>query len=338
VRHGRSRRCVLRGALALGSLALLGGCSLLPPGTPAGEPTRRIGVLLSGSRNDSLALPAFLDGLRQRGWEVGRNLVVDWREAQGQPSRYRPLALELVKLGPEVIVVQSTGIMEVTRALTQTIPIVSLALPADPVGLGWAMSLARPGLNVTGTVISRDTEAKRVELLKDLVPGLSRVGILWTGRPDPSVMSGVAVIESAARTLGLTPILLEVTLPAPGLDAAFAEAARQRAEALIVYQTVAFNARRAEIVERVRQLQVPAIYSMRTYVTDGGLMSYGPAFGELYRRTARYVDEILRGANPADLPIEQATSSDLILNLRVARALNLTVPQSVLQQVTEITE
>jgi putative ABC transport system substrate-binding protein len=334
----QSRRRLLRGALALGSLALLGGCATLPVGTPTAEPARRIGVLLAGRRDDGPAIRAFVDGLRERGWIIGRNLVIEWREGQGQPSRYRSLANDLVKLRAEVVVAQSTGLLEAARAAGPSTPIVTLGLPVDPVGLGWATSLARPGRTITGTVISREVEAKRVELLKDLVPGLTRVGILLAGPPDAVTVSGVATIESAARTLGLTPISLEVSSPSFDLGPAFAEAARQRVEALVVFQSAPFSFRRTEITERVRQLGVPAIYPARSYVADGGLMSYGPAFNELYGRTARYVDEILRGAYPGDLPIEQATSYELVLSLRVAQALNLTIPQPVLQQVTDITE
>ena len=315
----------------------MGGCGTLSNGTPTAEPVRRVGVLLAGRREGNQTIRAFIGGLQEHGWVVGRSLAIEWREGQGQPSRYQSLAADLVRLRVEVVVAQSTGLLAATRAASPTIPIVALGLPADPVGLGWASSLARPGHNITGTVISREVEAKRVELLKELVPGLSRVGILWTGRPDPA-MFGVATIESTAHTLGLTPISLEVPTMNLDLDPAFAEAALQRVEALVVYQTAAFNVRRAQITERVRQLGIPAIYATRFYVTDGGLMSYGPALDQLYRRTARYVDEILRGSSPGDLPIEQATSYELILNLRVARALNLTIPQPLLQQVTDLTE
>jgi putative ABC transport system substrate-binding protein len=317
---------------------LLAGCRAFSPATPTAEPTRRIGVLLAGRRDDSPAIRAFVGGLQERGWIVGRNLAIEWREGLGQPSRYRSLASDLVKLRVEVVVAQTTGLLEATRTVSPTISLVALGLPTDPVAVGWAASLARPGHNITGTVISRDLEAKRVELLKELVPGLSSVGILWVGPTDPSGQSGVAIIESAARTLGLTPISLEVSATSPSLDQAFAEAARQRIEALVVYQSAPFNVRRAEITEQVRRLGIPAIYPTRLYVTDGGLVSYGPAGDQLYRRTARYVDEILRGASPGDLPIEQATSYELILSLRVAQTLNLTVPQPVLQQVTEIME
>jgi putative ABC transport system substrate-binding protein len=338
MRPGRSRRRVLRGALALGSFALLGGCGTLPESPPTAEPVRRIGVLVYTTRRESPALELFVRGLRERGWELGRNLSIDWREAQGQPGRYRQLANELIKLGVEVIVAQTSGMVEAARAATTTIPIVSLGLPSDPVALGWATSLARPGRNVTGTVISRDLEAKRVELLKELMPGLSRLGILWSGRPDPSVFEGVALIESAARSLGLEPISLEVSSLNPRLDEAFAEATGQRVEALVVYQSAQLNPLRAQIVERVGRAGIPAVYPTRAYVADGGLMSYGPDFNELFGRTARHVDEILKGANPAELPFEHPASYILVLNARVVKTLNLTVPQSVLQQVTEIVE
>lgn len=335
----RSRRDLLRGGLTLASAALVAGCDMPFRSAPSPAPTRRIGVMLAATRNDSAAsIGAFLGVLRERGWVSGSNLTVEWREAQGQPGRYGSHVAELLKAGVELIAVQTTGMVEVARAATKSLPIVTFALPADPVGLGWAESLAHPGRNITGTVLAPGLDAKRVELLKDLAPGLTRIGIIWSGRPDPSALNGFGATEAAARALGLTPISLEVPRPETDLNSAFAEVTRQGVEGIIVYPSAALNFRAAQITERVKMARLPAVYPQRGYVTTGGLMSYGPAFLDYYRRTARYVDEILRGANAGDLPIEQPGVYEVVLNLRVAQSLGLTIPQAVLQQVTDMVE
>jgi putative ABC transport system substrate-binding protein len=307
---------------------------LAVPLTAGAQPTGkypRIGTLRPGSPPDPL-LEAFRQGLRELGYEEGRNIDIEYRWAEGREERIAGLVADLVRLKVDVIVA-GAGVVEVAKRATATIPIV-MPVSTDPVRAGLVTSLARPGGNITGlTTLSRELPGKWLELLKDTLPRVSRVAVLWDPGGDPGQ---VQTSEAAARSLGMRLHVLKVGR-VDGFESAFAEARERGAEALMVVGSPLFYVHRARLTELSAKHRMPTIYAQREFVVGaGGLMSYGADYGHLFRRAATYVDKILKGAKPGDLPIEQPTKFELVINRRTAGALGLTIPPSVLARADEI--
>ena len=299
---------------------------------PAGK-NPRIGILRPGSPPDPL-LDAFRQGLHELGYDEGRNISIEYRWAEGREERFPDLAADLVRLKVDVIVA-GVGAVEAAKKATTTIPIV-MPLFGDPVRAGLVASLARPGGNVTGlTSLSGELPGKWMELVKQTVPRASRVAVLWDPAGDPSQ---VRISEAAARSLGVRLRVLKVER-VDGFERAFAEARENEAGALIVLGSPFFYVHRARLVELASKHRLPAIYPQREFVQgSGGLMSYGADYRHQFRRAAAYVDKILKGVKPRDLPIEQPTKFELVINQRTARALGLTIPPPVLARADEVIE
>jgi putative tryptophan/tyrosine transport system substrate-binding protein len=280
-------------------------------------------------------LEAFRQGLRELGYVEGKTVVLEVRHGEARAERFPELARELVGLKVDVIVVATDGAIAAVKRETQTIPIV-MVNSIDPVGTGFVASLARPGGNVTGlSNISAELSGKRLELLREVVPGLSRVAFLW----NPDVRGNVLdykEMEGAARSQRLQLQSVEV-VRAEDLDRAFSAVTNQHAQALILAagNPVGF-AKRGQIVSFAQRNRLPSMYGVKEYVDAGGLMSYGPSNLDLRRRAASYVDKILKGAKPADLPVEQPTKFELVINLKTAKALGLTIPQSLLRRADQV--
>jgi putative ABC transport system substrate-binding protein len=297
----------------------------------------RVGYL-AGSLAGGPHLPeAFLQGLRDLGYVEGRNVVIEYRDAEGKFERLPALAAELVALKVDVIVAASTLPAAAAKQATRTIPIV-FAATGDPVTSGLVTSLARPGGNVTGlSVVAPELVGKRLEQLKQAVPGVSRVAVLWhpgfLGERAEKDMLKEA--EVAGRALGVRLQFVEARGPEE-FDRAFSDMTRARAGALTVLPSTMFLIERRRLVDLAAKNRLPAVYTWRESVDAGGLMSYGPNLADLYRRAANYVDKILKGAKPADLPVEQPTKFELVINLKTAKALGLTIPRSLLLNADEL--
>ena len=306
---------------------------------PAGK-VPRIGVLGNQPNADPPG-EAFLQGLRDHGYVEGRNLVIERRFAEGKPERLPALAAELVALRVDVIWAGSTIGALAAKQATKTLPIVMVA--GDPVMSGLVTSLAKPGGNVTGlsSQAAPDFFGKWLELLKQAVPGVSRVAVLWQRsvsvvgqRRDEYMLKGADV---AARALRVRLQFVEATGPAD-IDRAFSDMTRTHADALTVLLSNMFFAERRRLVDLAAKNRLPALYQAREFVDVGGLMAYGPNFADIFRRAATYVDKILKGAKPGDLPIEQPTKFELVINLKTAKALGLTIPPSLLQRADQVIE
>ena len=283
-------------------------------------------------------LDAFRQRLRELGWVEGQNIVIDYRYAEGRVDRLPDLAAELVRLKVDLIVA-SAGTQAATAAknATETIPIVMIYV-RDPVGTGLIASLARPGGNVTGVSGSAGLElfAKQLELLKETVPKIRRVAIL--SNPDNAYHQlAIREVNVAARSLGVQLQLLEARGPNE-FDGAFAAMAKERVGALLVLSDAIFGSHRTRLADLAARSRLPAAFGVRDDVEAGGLMSYGPSFLDLFRRSAAYVDKILKGAKPADLPVEQPNKFELVINLKTAKTLGLTIPQSVLLRADQVIE
>jgi len=304
----------------------------------------RIGILsgaspvsaMVGPNPASSSVSALLQRLRELGYVYGENLVTESRSAEGMPDRLPALAAELVRIPVDVIVASGPPTARAAQQATRTIPIVIAGMP-DPVGSGLVDSLARPGGNVTGVSSAGGPEivGKRLELLKEAAPRISRVTYIasqenWespTGRHT----------QAAARALGVTLLHTEVSRPEQFPDA-FATITRQRPNALLVQPSAANSVRRQLIADFAATRRLPAMYGFRDFVDAGGLMAYGQSIAELNRRAATYVDKILKGAKPADLPVEQATKFEFVINLKTAKALGLTIPPSLLLRADQVIE
>jgi len=296
----------------------------------------RIGFLAAAAPSDvSARLDAFRQGLRALGWVEGQNIVIDYRFAEGRYDRLPDLAAELVRLKVDIIVsVASQGVAAAKNA-TETIPIVMISV-GDPVGLGFVASLARPGGNVTGSSFSVGLEivGKGLELLKETVPKVRRVAILLNPA-NPAHPLAISEVNVAARSLGVQLQVLEAR-SLNEFDGAFAAMAKERVGALLVLTDGMFILHRTRLADLAARSRLPAAYGTREMVEAGGLMSYGPSLPDLFRRSATYVDKILKGAKPGDLPVEQPTKFEFVINLKTAKALGLTIPQSLLQRADEI--
>jgi putative ABC transport system substrate-binding protein len=281
-------------------------------------------------------LASIRDGLRDLGWVEGQNIIIESRWAEGSAERYPALAAELVQRKVDLIVVGSTPGALAAKAATREIPIV-FQMVSDPVASGLVASLAHPGGNLTGwSNILPQTSGKLLQLLTEAIPGVSRLVILWSPA-NPGKALEYREMQAAARSLGVT--LQSVEVPAPtDLDTAFSAMRRGRPEALIVLADQVTQSHPHRIVEFAAQSRLPTIYQVRQFVDAGGLMSYGFDYLPQYRRTGIYVDKILKGAKPADLPVEQPTKFELVVNLKTAKALGITIPASVLMRADEVIE
>jgi putative ABC transport system substrate-binding protein len=291
--------------------------------------------LVQGSASWSVpSLAAFRQGLSELGYVEGQNVALEYRYADGRAELLPDLAAELLALGVDFVVTYGTPATLAARQVSPTLPIVVVGA-ADPVGSGLVASLAHPGGTVTGlTNIALGLGPKRLELLKEALPGASRVAFIWNSA-NPAQVTRWKELQLAAPQLALTPQSLEVRNP-DELEAAFGAMIQEQPDAFLTTGEPFFVLHARRIVDFSEQHRLPAMYSLREYVDAGGLMSYGPSLPDLYRRAAAYVDKILKGAKPANLPVEQPTTFELVLNLRTARALRLTIPQSLLLQATEV--
>jgi putative ABC transport system substrate-binding protein len=328
-----SRRQLLRGSLSLTGFIILSGCER---SSPQAAKVHRIGFLAVGSREGrAFLVEGFLQGLREQGYAEGKNLVIEYRFSEDKNERLPALAAELVKLKVELIVASGTPASFAAKEATSTIPIVMGGLAANPVETGVIASLARPGGNITGmTIMSSQLGGKRLELLKEIVPSLARVAVFWNP-PNPAYGPILRELEEAAPTLGLKLQRLEVRVPGD-FEGAFKAATSQRAGALIAPGDPLLANGRKVIADLALKYRLPATMDIKEFVEAGGLLSLGPDLVDSYRLAATHVDKILKGAKPADLPMEQPSKFDLFVNLKTARILGLTIPQSVLLQATQV--
>jgi putative ABC transport system substrate-binding protein len=277
---------------------------------------------------------ALLDGLRERGYDEGRNLVFERRFSEGHAERFPAFAAEMVQLKVDCIIAITTPAALAVQHATTTIPIV-MTTAIDPVGVGLVASLARPGSNVTGNaILYAELSTKRLELLKDVVPNLTRVVVLWNGG-NPANASVWRETQAAARALGLVLHSQDVR-GAHDFAGAFARTAQAHQDALLVLDDALINTHRDQIAAFATQEHLPSVFAARESVVAGGLMSYGPSLPALFRRAATYVDRILQGATPADLPMEQPMQFELVVNLKTAQALRITIPPTLLFQADEL--
>ena len=315
------------------SIALLLSASLAVHAQPAGK-VARLAVVLFETPPTNPNLAAFVSGLRALGYVEGRNVTLEYRYAKGQPELVSALGLQAVSLKPDVIVVLGGDMVHSVRTATSALPIVMLT-SNDPVEAGVIASFARPGGNVTGVAfVSEETAGKRLQFLKEAVPSLTRVAVLWNpDHPDGEYRSA----ESAARRLGIQVQSLEVRRPGD-FDGAFEAATRARAEALMVVPSRLMNLNRDRILEFAHKGQLPLVSGWGPWARAGGLLSYGPDLDVLVKRAATHVDKILKGAKPADLPVEQPTKFEFVINLKTAKTLGLTIHPSLLARADQIIE
>jgi putative tryptophan/tyrosine transport system substrate-binding protein len=322
-------------------ILLVGGAATWPLGARAQQADRgqRIGVLMVLAADDSedqARLAAFLRGLQEAGWVAGRNVQIDYRWSAGDADRSRRYAAELVALAPDVILGAGSLSLGPLLQATRVVPIVFVHVP-DPVGAGFVDSLARPGGNATGfTLFEYSTSGKWLELLKQIAPGVTRVAVIR----DPTITGGIgqfSAIQAVTTSLGVE--VTPVNVRDDGeIERAITAFARGTDGGVIVTASGSAILHRERIVTLAARYKLPAIYFERTFVTDGGLISYGANLHDQYRRAAGYVDRILKGEKPADLPVQAPTKYDLVINLKTAKALGLTVPPSLLARADEVIE
>ncbi len=320
-------RLVITVALTILAFAPLASDAQAPKAMP------RIGVL----GNDSESVEDFRRGLRELGYIEGHNIAIEYRWAAGRLDRLPELAAELVRLRVDLIVTMTHRVALVAKETTRTIPIVFTRVN-DPVGVGLVPSLARPGGNITGVSLQgRDLIGKRLQLLHDVVPRLSRVAYL-TDPTEPYSPAYLREVQAGATQLGLKQVLSVEVHAAGDFEGAFAKLARERPDALLVEPNSLTLTHRQQIADVMLAQQLPAMYAERRFLGTNGLMSYGISLPGHFRRAAVYVDKILKGANPADLPVEQPTEFELVVNLKTAKALGLTIPQSLLLRADHLIE
>jgi len=319
--------------------ALAGGLMAAPriaDAQPAGK-LHRIGMLETISMALNAAnLEAFRQALRELGYVEGRNYIIEYRSADGRSERFPDLAAELVRLKVDVILTRGTPAVMAAKSATGAIPVV-MAASSDPVLSGVVASLARPGGNITGlSSIVHEVSGKRLELIREVVPGVSRIAVLFIMNNAAEALQWKET-EIAASSLRVQVQLLDVR-KAGDFGRAFDAAIKQRAGALVVGLDTLTQTNHRFIVDLAAKHRLPTIYGTREFVDAGGLMGYGVSYPDLYRRAATYVDKILKGAKPADLPVEQPTKFDLVINLKTAKALGLTIPPSLLARADEVIE
>ena len=297
----------------------------------------RIGYLDANPISDGMARSeAFRRGLRERGYVEGKNIIIVWRSAEGKRDRPPDLAAELVRLGVDIIVTAGASTTRAAKKATSEIPIV-IAQHSDPVGAGFVASLARPGGNITGlSTLAPEISSKQIQLLKDINPKLSRVSVIGTST-RPGNAQALGEIERAAEALGVE-IKYHDVLNAKDVVPAFAAARRTRAEAILVLAGRILMRQRTQIVDLVAESRLLAIYAFPVYVESGGLLSYGVRRSDLFRRAADYVDKILKGAKPSDLPVQQPTKFEMVINLKTAKALGITFPPSIMLVADKVIE
>jgi putative tryptophan/tyrosine transport system substrate-binding protein len=327
-----TRRQVVQGTGALG-LGLLAGCSWLPGQAPSATKVWRIG-LLSPVSPPWVYLADFRGGLHERGLVEGQKVTIEYRYADNQRERLPTLAAELVRLPVDVLVAHTTPSTAAAQQATTTIPIVFMAI-SDPVGQGFVASLAQPGANLTGTSdFGVALSGKRLELLRESVPGTGPMAVLRPVSNPASALEWRAT-EDAARALGVELHVLDVR-GADDLPGAFDAARRADCTAMLVLTDSGINTNLPQIVSLAASIQLPVMYFQRAHAAGGGLMAYGPKYPDLYRRAGYYIDRILKGAKPADLPVEQPATFDFFVNSKTAETLGLTIPHHILLQATEV--
>jgi len=324
------RRAFIAGAIAF-SAAPLSGEAQAPAKIP------RIGLLSPFAPSDTARWhQALRQGLRDLGWIEGKTISIEYRYAEGERDRLPGLAAELVRLKVDIVFVDTTSAALAAQNATRTVPIV-LAVGSDTVATGLVKSLARPGGNITGLdQIAPELGGKRLELLKEIVPRLSRVAVLWNPQ-NPSSTLNWKELRLPARQLGVELHSLEVRSPTE-LDKAFEAATRAGAGALAIMPDPVFLTNLERIANLATKRRLPSIFHLREFVDAGGLVAYGPNRSDLFRRAATYVDKILKGAKPGDLPVEQPTKFELVINLKTAKALGITIPPSLLSRADQVIE
>src|SRR6516162_4896906 len=323
-------------------ITLLGGAATMWPLAARAQQAqrmRRIGVLMGLAATDAegqARLAAFLQGLQEFGWAIGRNVIIDIRWSTGNNTDFRKYAMELVALGPEVILAYSSDVMAPLLQVTRTVPIIFAGV-ADPVGAGYVDSLARPGGNITGfTIFDYSISGKWLQLLKEIAPGVTRVAV----PRDPAIAAGpgqFAVIQALAPSLGVE--LRPFAVRDEGeIERAITTSAQSRNSGLIVTASPQVTSHRDLIIALAARHRLPAVYYARYWAAAGGLISYGPDYLDQLRRAAGYVDRILNGEKPADLPVQVPTKYELVINLKTAKALGLNVPLGLQQRADEVIE
>jgi ABC-type uncharacterized transport system substrate-binding protein len=319
-------------SLALSAM-LFALCSVVEAQQPVKVP--RIGFLSPVSPSaTALWHQAFRQGLRDHGWTEGKNISIEYRYAEGKSDRLPDLAADLVRLKVDIIVVSSGTDALAAKNATREIPIV-MASAGDPVAIGLVETLARPGGNITGlSQIAAELAGKRLELLKEIVPGLSRVAVLWNPQGRTSTLSWKE-IQLPARELGVQLHSLEVR-SSNDFDKAFKDVTRARAGALVIMPDPLFVTNLNRIADLAAKSRLPSIFHLTEFVDSGGLVAYGPDRSDQFRRAATYVDKILKGTKPADLPVEQPTKFELVINLKTAKQIGLTIPPNVLARADKV--
>jgi len=316
--------------------AMAGGLLAAPLAVEGQQPhIPRIGVLVTANPRSSSFIQAFEQRLRDLGYVEGQNIAFEYRSAEGKLERLPTLAADLVHLNVDLIVTTAAPTTRAVKEATTTIPIVMMGINYDPVTLGYVASLARPGGNVTGLFfLHLDVMAKRLGLFKEMLPTVSRVAVL----SDPLSLDQLRQVDVANRSLGFKVHPVELREPQYDVENAFRAAMRSRAEGLFVLETAYIFRERKQITQLALKYRLPASFAFREYVDAGGLVSYGVNFSDMFRRAAVYVDKILKGAKPADLPVEQPTKYELVINLKTAKALGLTISPSILQRADQVIE
>jgi putative ABC transport system substrate-binding protein len=324
-----ARRAALAAIIALSLLA----APLAAEAQKAGR-VYRIGVLdTTPVARNAANLDAFRQGLRELGYVEGQNFVIEYRSPDRRANEFPDLANELVRLKVDLILTRGTAAVTAAKNATRTIPIV-MAASGDPLGVGVVTGLARPGGNVTGlTTLTAEVSGKRLQLLKDAIPGIQRIAAVFDTGGTP--VTQWRTTEQAARSMGLEPQLLQIE-KAEDLGPAFDAAFKQRADAVLVGLGPVMQNNVGRVVDLAARHRLPSAFSSREFVDAGGLMAYGVSYPDSYRRAAMYVDKILKGAKPGDLPIEQPTKFEFVINMKTAKALGLTIPPSVLLRADEV--
>ena len=295
----------------------------------------RIGFVTAGSRSTiSARIEAFQQGLRELGYVEDKNVVIEWRFAQGQPDRLPDLVAELMRLKVDIILSAGAAVTGPAKEVTKTIPIV-MAQDTDPIGNGFVASLARPGGNITGlSSYSAELNGKRVELLKEIVPKLSRLVVVGQSS-YPGNAQALKETEGSAEPLKVQISYVDILGP-NDIETAFHESNKRRAEAVLLLQSAVLNSHRKRTADLAIKIRLPTIYYAPEFLESGGLMSYASSINDLYRRAAIYVDKILKGAKPAELPVEQPTKFELMINLKAANHIGLTIPPNVLARADRV--
>ena len=332
----QSRRQFLQrmGTLGLSATSLAGFANWA---TPALAAVPRVGFLSVPPSGSSPVFEAFRGGLRELGYVEGKTITIEWRGAEGKDEQLPQLAAELVSLGVTAIVAETYPAIIAAKQVTKVLPIV-MAVSSDPIETGLVASLARPGGNVTGlTTVSTDLNGKRLQLLKQVVPGVSRIALVWASLAAPDKEPGLRVAQRAAEALGLQIQYIEIRRN-EDWETAVAAVSQARAEAVFQLCDPVTLSRRKALVDFANRSWLPSIYEMKEYVTEGGLMSYGPSLAAMGHRSASFVDKIIKGAKPADLPVEQPAKFELVVNLKTANAIGIEIPPSFLANADEVIE